>query len=39
MFIVTNLYLENGEKFYIDIEGKSQIQILEYLQKVVGKPR
>ena len=37
--ILQCFFAENGEKFYVDIEGKSQIEILQHLQKVVGKPR
>ncbi|XP_002131443.2 small ribosomal subunit protein mS25-like [Ciona intestinalis] len=31
-------FLENGERFYIDVEGKNQVEILSQIQKVIGKP-
>ncbi|CAK8690527.1 unnamed protein product [Clavelina lepadiformis] len=32
-------YTDDGDKFYIDLEGKSQIEILTHVQKIVGKPK
>jgi len=33
------LILDSGEKVYVDVEGKSRLEILEHLQNVLGKPK
>ena len=32
-------FLEDGDRFHIDADGKSHIELLRYIQKIVGKPR
>lgn len=32
-------YLDNGQFFHVDVDGKSQFEILSHLQKVIGKPK
>lgn len=32
-------YLENGDFFHVDVDGKKQFEILSHLQKVIGKPK
>nr|XP_039249974.1 28S ribosomal protein S25, mitochondrial-like [Styela clava] len=32
-------YLDSGDKFHVDVDGKEQFEILTHLQKVIGKPK
>lgn len=33
-----SFFLDSGDKFHIDVEGKEQFEILKHIQKVIGKP-
>lgn len=32
-------YLDSGEKFHVDVDGREQFEILTHLQRIIGKPK